>query len=219
LNTTRSAFDNPPSADAPAKPPVRHHQPLWKRKLASLSRWLHVYLSMASFAILLFFAATGFTLNHQDWFTRQQQTVQTHGALDAQWVKGNVDKLQVVEFLRRKDGLHGAVDDFRIEDSQCSVSLKGPGYEADAVIDRATGRYDITETRAGFVAIVNDLHKGRDAGAVWSKIIDISAALMTAVSLTGLILLFYLHKRRRAGLIMLAAGVMLVYGVYAIWTP
>jgi hypothetical protein len=219
LITTRSAFDSPPSAEAPGKPPVRRHQPLWKRKLASLSRWLHIYLSMASFAIVLFFAATGFTLNHQDWFARQQRTVQTHGALDAQWVKGNVDKLQVVEFLRRKDGLHGAVDDFRIEDSQCSVSLKGPGYEADAVIDRATGRYDITETRAGFVAIVNDLHKGRDAGAVWSEIIDISAALMTAVSLTGLILLFYLHKRRTAGLIMLAAGVTLVYVAYAIWTP
>jgi len=38
---------------------------------------------MASFAILLFFAATGFTLNHQDWFTRQQRTVQSHGALDS----------------------------------------------------------------------------------------------------------------------------------------
>ena len=174
---------------------------------------------MGSFVIVLFFAATGFTLNHQDWFTRQQNTVQTHGALDAQWVKGNVDKLQVVEFLRRKDGLHGAVDDFRIEDSQVSVSLKGPGYEGDAVIDRATGRYDITETRAGFVAMVNDLHKGRDAGAVWSKIIDISALLMTAVSLTGLVLIFYLHKRRRAGFIMLAAGAVIIFAVYAMWTP
>jgi uncharacterized protein len=27
-----------------------------KRRLAALSRWLHIYLSMASFAILLFFA-------------------------------------------------------------------------------------------------------------------------------------------------------------------
>jgi uncharacterized protein len=218
LITTRSAADSLASAEAPAKPPVRHYHPLWKRKLASLSRWLHIYLSMASFTILLFFAATGFTLNHQDWFARQQKTVQTHGALNAQWVKSKVDELQVVEFLR-KQGLHGAVDDFRIEDSQCSVSLKGPGYEADAAIDRATGSYDVTETRAGWVAIVNDLHKGRDAGAVWSKIIDISAMLMVAVSLTGLILLFYLHKRRRAGFIMLAAGAMLIYVVYAIWTP
>jgi hypothetical protein len=174
---------------------------------------------MTSFAILLFFAATGFTLNHQDWFTKQQKTVQSQGALDSRWVKGNVDRLQVVEFLRRKEGLHGALDDFRIEDSQCSVSFKGPGYEADVVIDRAAGRYDITETHSGLVAILNDLHKGRDTGRIWSKMIDVSAVLMTAVSLTGLILIFYLHKRRLPGLLLLAAGCLLAYLVYAIWVP
>ena len=174
---------------------------------------------MTSFAILLFFAATGFTLNHQDWFTKQQKTVQSHGALDSHWVKGNVEKLQVVEFLRRKDGLHGAVDDFRIEDSQCSVSFKGPGYEASVAIERATGRYDIVETRAGLAAILNDLHKGRDTGGVWSKFIDASAVLMTLVSLTGLILILYLHKRRLPGLLLLAAGCLLGYLVYAVWVP
>ncbi len=145
--------------------------------------------------------------------------MQSHGSLNAQWVRGNVDKLQVVEYLRRKDGLHGALDDFRVEDAQCSVSFKGPGYEADAVIDRAAGTYDITVTYAGLVAILNDLHKGRDTGKTWAKIIDISALLMAAVSLTGLILLFYLHKRRLPGLLMLAAGGVLAYLIYAIWVP
>jgi FAD:protein FMN transferase len=65
LITTRSPLDS--------TAPVRRH-PLWKRKLTSVSRWLHIYLSMVSFTIVLFFAATGFTLNHQDWFTRQQKT-------------------------------------------------------------------------------------------------------------------------------------------------
>jgi uncharacterized protein len=219
LITTRSPRDNPPSPDAAAKPPRVHRHPLWKRRLASVSRWLHIYLSMTSFAILLFFAATGLTLNHPDWFAAQQKTVQSQGVLDARWVKGNVDKLQVVEFLRRKEGLHGAVDDFRIEDSQCSVSFKGPGYKADVVIDRAAGSYDVTTTYAGFVAILNDLHKGRDTGRTWSKIIDISALLMTAVSLSGLILIFYLHKRRLPGLMLLAAGCLLAYLIYAIWVP
>ncbi len=174
---------------------------------------------MASFAILFFFAATGFTLNHQDWFTTQQKTVQSRGSLDPRWLQGNVDKLQVVEYLRGKRGLHGAVDDFRVEDAQCSISFKGPGYEADVVIDRVKGTFDITETRAGLVAIVNDLHKGRDTGTIWSKVIDISALLMTAVSLTGLILIFYLHKRRLPGLLLLACGGLLGYLIYALWVP
>jgi hypothetical protein len=106
-----------------------------------------------------------------------------------------------------------------VDDSQCSVSFKGPGYEADVAIDRAAGSYDITETHAGLVAIFNDLHKGRDTGKTWAKVIDICALLMGAVSLTGLILLLYLHKRRIPGLLLLAGGGLLAYLIYALWVP
>lgn len=69
--------------------------------------------------------------------------------------------------------------------NQCEVSFKGPGYSADAFIDRATGKYELTENRMGLVAILNDLHKGRDSGKPWAVVIDISAILLTLVSLTG----------------------------------
>jgi hypothetical protein len=39
----------------------------WKKNTASIARWLHIYLSMISFVIILFFAVTGLTLNHADW--------------------------------------------------------------------------------------------------------------------------------------------------------
>ena len=38
----------------------------------------------------------------------------------------------------------------------------------DVFIDRATGRYELTETRMGFFAVMNDLHKGRDSGKAWA---------------------------------------------------
>ena len=209
---TTKSLTNPATEDA-AKPPVRHH-PLWRRKLASVSRWLHVYLSMTSFAILLFFAVTGLTLNHQDWFNKQQKTVQSRGALDAGWLKGDVDKLRVVEFLRGNNGLHGALDDFRIADDECSISFKGPGYEADVVLDRSSGNYDITETHAGMVAIFNDLHKGRDTGFAWSIFIDVSAVLLVLISLTGLVLLFYLKLRRGPGLVVVAVGTVVVGALF-----
>ena len=37
----------------------------------------------------------------------------------------------------------------------------------------------------GFFAVLNDLHKGRDTGSAWARVIDLSAVLMTLVSLTG----------------------------------
>ena len=57
-----------------------------RRKAATLSRWLHLYLSMASFGILFFFAVTGLTLNHEDWFNKQQHTVQFRGAMDRKYL-------------------------------------------------------------------------------------------------------------------------------------
>ena len=48
--------------------PHERRTPLWKRRTAIAARWLHIYLSMVSFAILFFFAVTGITLNHAEWF-------------------------------------------------------------------------------------------------------------------------------------------------------
>jgi hypothetical protein len=184
-----------------------------------LSRWLHIYLSMASFGILFFFAFTGLTLNHVEWFSKQQHTSLLKGTMNAAFVAKDVSKLDVVEFLRTTHGIHGAVKDFRVEDTDCSVSFKGPGYSADVFIDRATGRYELTETRLGFFAVLNDLHKGRDSGKAWATIIDLSAVLMTLVSLTGLLLIFFLQKRRLSGLLAAAAGALLCYLAYLAWVP
>ena len=85
--------------------------------------------------------------------------------------------------------------------------------------DRRLSKYELNENRLGLVAIINDLHKGRDAGKVWAAIIDISAVLMVLVSLSGLVLIFFLHKKLRAGLYALAIGTVLCYIVYLVWVP
>jgi hypothetical protein len=184
-----------------------------------VSRWLHIYLSMFSFAVLLFFAVTGLTLNHSNWFDSQQRTSEFRGAVQQPWVGKDVAKLEIVEYLRRTHHITGALHDFRVDDSQCSVSFKGPGYAADASIDRDTGAYQMTETRMGFWAVINDLHKGRDSGPVWAAIIDISAVLMTLVSITGFVLIFFLLKRRISGLFLFAAGIVVFTWAWWKWVP
>jgi hypothetical protein len=117
-----------------------------------------------------------------------------------------VNKLALVEYLRSTHQLKGSVSEFRMDDRQVSLSFRGPGYSADAFVDRSAGTYQLTETRMGFVAVVNDLHKGRDTGQGWAWVIDIAAVFMTLVSLTGLALLLVLKKRRISGLWWLLAG-------------
>lgn len=218
MHPLRSTITKSPSREPEAIRPPRSN-PLWKRKLASVSRWLHIYLSMVSFAILLFFAVTGLTLNHANWFDGQERTTNFKGSVDVRWVKSDVAKLEIVEYLRRAHHITGALHDFRIDDSQCSVSFKGPGYAADASIDRSTGAYEMTETRMGFWAVINDLHKGRDTGKTWAAIIDISAVLMTLVSLTGFVLIFFLLKRRFSGLMIFAAGAAVFALAWWKWVP
>lgn len=174
---------------------------------------------MVSFAILFFFAVTGLTLNHTEWFAGQQRTVQVKGSLDKSWLQDPARKLEVVEKLRAVHGIRGAMTDFRIDDAQASVSFKGPGYTADAFIDKATGSYDLTETRNGFWAVMNDLHKGRDSGKVWAGIIDASAVLMVLVSLSGFVLIFLLAKKRFSGLLTAGVGALICWALYARFVP
>jgi hypothetical protein len=196
------------------------HVPLWKRKTAHWSRWLHTYLSMVSFTILLFFAVTGITLNHQTALTGQAKTKRFTGSFDAAWLRSpDAHKDELVSAIRSRHHIRAALSDFRVDDDQVQISFKGPGYTADGFADRATGKYELLENRLGFIAIINDLHKGRDTGKAWSGVIDVSAALMTLVSLTGFTLIFFLHKRLRMGMAALAIGTALCWAVYQIWVP
>jgi hypothetical protein len=192
-----------------------------RRRLAMVSRWLHIYLSMVSFTIVLFFSATGLTLNHVDWFQSAMHTSEQKGKLDSSWTNpqdtNRVNKLAVVEFFRNRYKVKGALNDFRIEETQISLAFKGPGYEAAGFIDRQNGQFELTETSAGFIGFLNDLHKGRDTGSIWSWVIDISAVLMVLISLTGLILLLFIKKKRMAGVAVALIGSVLVYLVYHFW--
>ena len=190
-----------------------------RRQSAIISRWLHLYLSMVSFAVVLFFAVTGLTLNHAEWFAGQVRETRFTGSMPVEWLGKTPDQAAIVAKLRSAHGIKGDVSDFRADGAQISVSFKGPGYAADAFIDPAKGTYDLVETRNGFVAVLNDLHKGRDSGRGWSMLIDASAVLLTVVSLTGLLLLFFVYKRRTSGLILAVAGGVVCWLVWLRYVP
>jgi hypothetical protein len=186
-----------------------------KKFLARAARWLHIYLSMISFVIVLFFSVTGLTLNHADYFQNKSVITEDKGAVDSTWVNSSdtlkINKLALVEFFRNKYKVTGAVADFRIDDRELSFSFKGPGYEADVFINKENGKYTITQTNQGLMGFVNDLHKGRDTGKTWLLVIDIAAILMTIISFSGLILLLFLKKKRLAGLFLIIVGIILTY--------
>jgi uncharacterized protein len=193
---------------------VRAARPLRLRVNAAL-RWLHIYTSMISLLVVLFFALTGITLNHPDWvFGTQEVTKNTTGTLPATWqANGKPDWLTVVEYLRASAGVKGIAGDYVIAgsaDPQDSLGFHAPGYSADVFIAKDTGAYKLSVTQQGFVAVLNDFHKGRDSGGAWAWVIDVSGGFLALIALTGLGLLLYLKKIRRAALLTMLGGAVLI---------
>ena len=182
-------------------------------------RWLHIYLSMAGLFAVLFFSLTGLTLNHPEWtFGQRRIRRESTGQLEPLWIapgidESRMDRLRIVETIRAREGARGLMEDFRVDDSEVSVSFQGPGHSAEAVIDRRTGRYRFTTQSEGWVAWVNDLHKGRHTGAAWGWMIDLSAIALVGVSVSGLALLLYLRRRRWSGLASVIGGTLLFAAV------
>jgi hypothetical protein len=196
----------PPAAyePAPEAPGPRRSR---RGSAAQWTRWLHVYTSMISLLIVLFFGLTGLTLNHPSWTLGSgPSTSSATGTLPAGFASGgNVDFLAVSEFVRSTEHVRGNVADYGATASQGTISYKAPGYAADLTFDVTTGAYQVVVQQQGFLAIMNDLHKGRDTDSSWNWVIDAAALFLVLVALTGLGIQIFQKKRRRRALTVAAA--------------
>ena len=121
-----SIKNNPAPLTAKKKISGKANNP--KKEVAKLSRWLHIYLSMVSFAIVLFFSVTGLTLNHPKWFGGDKQVeTKYNGKLNVNWVNNSdtakIARLEIVEFFRKKHNVKGFVSDIRIDEGE--IILQG----------------------------------------------------------------------------------------------
>lgn len=174
-------------------------------------RWVHTYLSMFTFLVVLFFSATGIFLNHPEWTLGiEPQTVEAKGTLDRAWVSGkDVDWLRIAEFVRAKHGLRGIAGENQADEREASLRFAGPAYTADVFVTRATGEYEVKAEGQGALALLNDLHRGKDSGRAWSWAVDLSGAFLVLISLTGVGMVFFLKKVKAKALLVVAAGVVL----------
>ncbi len=174
-------------------------------------RWLHVYTSMISLIVVLFFGITGLTLNHPSWTLGDATDRATYtGTLPTGFqVNGTVDFLTVSEFVRSKYSVSGEVSGHDLAGNEGSISYRAPGYAADLFFEVDSAAYQLVVEQQGFVGVMNDLHKGRDAPGSWKWVIDISAGLLVLVAVTGLGIQVFQRKRRTRALLFAAGGLVL----------
>jgi hypothetical protein len=205
-----------PAGPAPAGRMTTRHGP---RSSVNLQRWTrlaHTYTSMAALLVVLFFGATGLTLNHPDWTFGFDETVShAEGSLPEPLRSDGdaVELLAVSEFLRAEHGVRGTVNEFGADDTGGWLSYRGPGYAAEATYDSTAGTFTLDVTQQGVVGVLNDLHKGRDTDSPWRGVIDVAAVFLVLIAASGLVLQLLLRRRRRLALTLAAIGGLLCSAV------
>lgn len=176
-----------------------------KRTFAVL-RTLHIYLTLASFALLLFFAITGILLVHSDALGLDAvQHATKEGTLPAATL-ANGDRLTIVEAVRRL-GAFGQVESYEDADGEIRISFARPAGRAEATVTRATGAVALSTEVHGLWAVFGDLHKGKQSGPFWI-VIDVAGVLWILAAVTGICLWWQLKKRRLAGVLWLVLGTL-----------
>jgi hypothetical protein len=163
--------------------------------LGTLRQW-HWISSAACLIGLLLFAATGITLNHASQIESQPQVEHRDGQLPEALHKRLLDDTpdaglpQDLEHwleAQLKTRLAGRAAEW--SDGELYIALPRPGGDAWLSLDIETGELEYESTDRGWIAYLNDLHKGRNTGEAWSWFIDVFAVLCLVFSLSGLLLL------------------------------
>lgn len=158
------------------------------RKLLNTSRLLHVYVSMALLTLMVFFAVTGITLNHPEWFANDQAEINEHVIELPEQLLDQSQQGQLLAYLHQQPWFSGKRLTVERDEYELFISDKGPGVHLSVMVDLETGETFVEQTNYGMWAKLNDLHKGRNSGGLWRFIIDLSAFLMIVFSFTGLVL-------------------------------
>jgi hypothetical protein len=172
--------------------------------LRQVMRWHWISAAICLIGMLLF-AVTGITLNHAGVIKAEPKTVTREAvlpeplrpALQAAEAAEGALPAPTREWLAREMKVQAPAG-AKVEWSpgEAYVALPGPGSDAWVTIDTATGDIAYERTDRGWIAYLNDLHKGRNTGVAWMWFIDIFALGCVVFCITGLILL-QLHSHAR----------------------
>ena len=200
--TSSSDLDAPRvSPSRPAASKRGKSRQFWTKQLHAW-HWISAAISLAG---MLVFSVTGITLNHAASIGAEPEVRQVTGRLSpaaqAALARSEANGLaplpaRVARDLEASTGVSASGRDAEWSADEVYIAVPGPGRDAWASIDRATGTIEAELTDRGAISFLNDLHKGRNTGTAWFWIIDILAAASIIFTITGLLLL-QLHARRR----------------------
>jgi hypothetical protein len=187
--------------------------------LRQLHQWHWISSAICLLAMLLF-SFTGFTLNHASQIEAKPQVTRQKAALPpalqtrlAAYAESHADAkvplpAELADWAEKTFPVQvrGVRAEWSEEDAY--VALPRPGGDAWLRIG-ADGQAEYEKTDRGWISWLNDMHKGRNTGSVWSWFIDIFAIACLVFCITGFLILKYHAANRPSTWPVIGLGILL----------
>ena len=209
------------SSSGPSSPATQGALPGARRAvyLKQLHQWHWISSAICLMAMLLF-SITGFTLNHAAQIEAKPQVTRLTNAVPEAllpelqaYAEQHADAEAPVP-AKLADWANGAFPvDLRGRSAEWSeedayIALPRPGGDAWLRIG-LDGKAEYEKTDRGWISWLNDMHKGRNTGAVWSWFIDIFALACVIFCVTGFLILKYHAANRPSTWPVIGLGIVL----------
>lgn len=184
-----------------------------QREALKWARTIHIYLSLSAFVMFLFFAVTGVLLTHDSFGLDQMAATSAAATLPA---GGSADLEAAV---RREFHITLPVVQVHDDGEEVELTFAGPARRAQVLIRRSTGEAEAEFEDRGWVGLLADLHKGAETGWVWRGLLDVISVWIAVSSITGILMLLALPKRRALGLLITVLGGLITVAAFAAYVP
>lgn len=154
---------------------------------------------MALFAMLLF-AITGITLNRADLIPADIDSRKLKVQIQAAELSALKSKRAqpLLKWLKTQHQIDLQGAGLEWSDYELYLSKPRPGKDEWSSIDLETGELIYESSDRGTIALLNDLHKGRNTGNAWRWFIDIFSVICIIFCLSGFGILWMHAKQRLA---------------------
>jgi hypothetical protein len=197
-----------------------------RSRRATFIKWLrkvHGWVGLWGAVLGLLFGTTGFLLNHRAGPLKissgEPQVSQMQMALPAQSLKSPMELGKWLKQELKLDGVIGrgkrelahAVgwgDQKTMQPELWTVAVASPSGAVSAEYWVGNGFVSVKKSENGFLATMNNLHKGAGLSVGWVLLIDTLAGSIILLSLTGVLLWTELNKRKTAGAVIVVVSIV-----------
>jgi hypothetical protein len=106
-----------------------------------------------------------------------------------------------------------------VEGGTAMLRFEGVKGSSDVSVDLKSGVARARLKSADPVTMLDDLHRGKNAGPAWQWFIDIAGIVILVLSLLGYVLFFAMRFRLRTALILTVLSIATMAGLFVLLVP